>query len=40
MESDSNFSGSSSGRFQDLVKDLGDENFGTRNEALMTLKAM
>ena len=40
MESDSNFSGSSSGRIQDLVEDLGDENFGTRNEALMTLKAM
>ena len=40
MESDSNFSGSSSGRIQNLVEDLGDENFGTRNEALMTLKAM
>ena len=40
MESDSNFSGSSSNRIQNLVEDLGDENFGTRNEALMTLKAM
>ncbi len=40
MESDSNFSGGSQGRIQNLVEDLGDENFGTRNEALMTLKAM
>ena len=40
MESDSNFSGSSSNRIQNLVEDLGDENFGTRSEALMTLKAM
>ena len=40
MESDSNFSGGSSSRIQNLVEDLGDENFETRNEALMTLKAM
>ena len=26
MESDSNFSGSSSGKIHDLVEDLGDEN--------------
>tara|TARA_S200000501_G_scaffold219944_1_gene206367 strand:- start:159 stop:917 length:759 start_codon:yes stop_codon:yes gene_type:complete len=40
MESDSNLSGSSSSRIQNLVEDLGDEDFSTRNEALMTLKAM
>ena len=40
MVSDSNYSGSSSSRIQNLVEDLGDENFETRNEALMTLKAM
>jgi len=40
MESDSNLSGGSSSRIQNLVEDLGDENFETRNEALMTLKAM
>ena len=40
MESDSNFSGGSSSRIQNLVEDLGDENFETRNEALMSLKAM
>ena len=40
MESDSNYGGSSSSRIQNLVEDLGDENFETRNEALMTLKAM
>ncbi len=40
MESDSNYSGSSSGRIQNLVEDLGDESFETRNEALITLKAM
>ena len=40
MESDSNFSGGSSSRIQNLIEDLGDENFETRNEALMTLKAM
>ena len=38
MESDSNYGGSSSGRIQNLVEDLGDESFETRNEALMTLK--
>ena len=40
MESDSNYGGSSSSRIQNLVEDLGDESFETRNEALMTLKAM
>ena len=40
MESNSNYGGSSSGRIQNLVEDLGDESFETRNEALMTLKAM
>jgi len=40
MESDSNYGGSSSSRIQDLVEDLGDKSFETRNEALMTLKAM
>ena len=40
MVSDSNYSGSSSSRIQNLVEDLGHESFGTRNEALMTLKAM
>ena len=40
MESDSNYSDSSSSRIQNLVDDLGDESFETRNEALMTLKAM
>ena len=40
MESDSNYGGSSSSRIQNLVEDLGHESFGTRNEALMTLKAM
>ena len=40
MESDSNYGGSSSGRIQNLVEDLGDEDYSTRSEALMTLKAM
>ena len=40
MESDSNIGGSSSGRIQNLIEDLGDESFETRNEALITLKAM
>lgn len=40
MESDSNLSGDSSSRIQNLIEDLGDEDFGTRNGALMTLKAM
>jgi len=40
MESDSNLGSGSSSRIQNLVEDLGDEDFGTRNEALMTLKAM
>ena len=40
MESDSNYGGSSSSRIQNLVEDFGDESFETRNEALMTLKAM
>ena len=40
MESDSNISGSSSSRIQNLIEDLGDESFETRNEALITLKAM
>ena len=40
MESDSNYGGSSSGRIQNLIEDLGDESFETRNEALITLKAM
>ena len=40
MVSDSNYSGSSSSRIQNLVEDLGEESFETRNEALMTLKAM
>ena len=40
MESDSNYGGSSSSTIQNLVEDLGDESFETRNEALMTLKAM
>ena len=40
MESDSNIGGGSSGRVQNLIEDLGDESFETRNEALLTLKAM
>ena len=40
MENDSNYGSSSSSRIQNLVEDLGHESFGTRNEALMTLKAM
>ncbi|MEC8077244.1 MAG: HEAT repeat domain-containing protein [Candidatus Thermoplasmatota archaeon] len=40
MESDSNIGGGSSGRIQNLIEDLGDESFETRNEALITLKAM
>lgn len=40
MESDSNIGGSSSGRIQNLIEDLGNESFETRNEALITLKAM
>ena len=40
MESDSNLGSGSSNRIQNLIEDLGDEDFGTRNEALMTLKAM
>jgi len=40
MDNDSNFSGSSSSRIHNLIEDLGDESFETRNEALMTLKAM
>ncbi|MEC8707112.1 MAG: HEAT repeat domain-containing protein [Candidatus Thermoplasmatota archaeon] len=40
MESDSNYSDSSSSRIQNLVDDLGDESFEMRKEALMTLKAM
>ena len=40
MDSDSKESSGMSGKIEDLVVDLGNERFMTRNEALNSLKGM